>query len=772
MKRFGRFIHQPVLPMGKDGRLITGCKTHRNLSKDIAAEGTVLLKNDGILPLKAGAKVCPFGDGFSGFLFGGGGSGWVESKDLVSFIDALADAKASGELNIFAPLLELYQAGKIDLASIIARWKAEMKAPEFPVVSEELHQQAKEFGGVALFCVSRFSTESNLFDRSGQEGDFLLTPQESQLFDRLCADFEKVIVILNVCGPVATKQFRDNPKVGAILYPMFGGGASGEVLCELLLGKRYPSGHLQDTLADRIEDYPSTANFAQFRDHVDYEEDIFVGYRYFETFAPEKVVYPFGYGLSYTSFQVACQQAVKEKNTVKITATVTNTGNFPGKEVVQAYLSAPQGKLGKAAKVLTAFQKTKELLPGQSCSVTLSFNLKDFGSFDDLGKIRKSAFVLEQGAYTVYMGVNVRDCQKALEFTLDEDIICRQCHSHMSPSALAKRLTADGSFESLPTPQKHPQPAPKYKVNAQSEQLDLPTALAQNKLDELLAAMSDAQLGQLLYGHPMMHPSNTCGIGAPIASRYPAMQIPLVPTADGPAGFRAMFGSGVSSTFFPCSNVLAQTWQPKFAEKMGKAGALEVKENNAGIWLAPALNIHRNPMCGRNFEYYSEDPLISGQFAAAFVKGVQSENISATIKHFCCNNKETNRRDSDSRVSERALREIYLRGFEIAVKQGKPWAVMTSYNLVNGQRSSSNWDAIEGILKKEWKYDGLVMTDWSAYSTLDQEILAGSHVKMPNSITGSNDDYDFEKAIAQGLLTREHLLYSAKKVLEFMDHFE
>ena len=760
--------------MGKDGRLVTGSRAHRNLSKDIAAEGTVLLKNDGVLPLKEGKKVCPFGDGFSGFLFGGGGSGWVESRNLVSLADGLYAENQKGSLQVFSPLLEHYRAvcpygssGGNEIRSF-----APDRPPVFPALPDSLYAEAKVFGGIALFCISRFSTESNVFDRSGQEGDFLLTPAEKLLFERLCNDFEKVIVILNVCGPVSTAEFKDNPKVGAVLYPMFSGGAAGEVLCELLLGKRYPSGHLQDTLAYRIEDYPSTANFAQYRDHVDYEEDIFVGYRYFETFAPEKVVYPFGFGLSYTTFEIACGDARQEGNTVKVTASVTNTGSHPGKEVVQLYLTAPQGKLGKAAKVLTAFQKTKELLPGESCHVTLSFRLKDFGSFDDLGKIRKSAFILEKGEYTVRMGVNVRDCSPVLTFALEEDIICRQCHSYMAPNKLEKRLTADGSFEALPAPETHKQPAPKYKTNAVPEKIDLPTALAENKLDTLLAAMTDAQLGQLLYGHPMMHVSNTCGIGAPVASRYPAMQIPLVPTADGPAGFRATFYTDINATFFPCANVLAQTWQPKWAEKMGKAGALEVKENNAGIWLAPALNIHRNPMCGRNFEYYSEDPLISGHFAAAFVKGVQSQKIAATVKHFCCNNKETNRRDSDSRVSERALREIYLRGFEIAVKQANPWAVMTSYNLLNGQRSSANWDAIEGILKKEWKYQGLVMTDWSAFSTLDQELLAGSNVKMPNSITGSNEDFDFTKSIADGLLTREQLLYSAKKVFELLGHLE
>lgn len=777
MKRFSRFIHQPVRPLGPGGKLITGCAAHRRLAMDIAAEGTVLLKNDGTLPLSTGAKICPFGRSLGDFLFGGGGSGWVVTDNTVSLGDALRRANDQGVFQIFTPLIDYYEANTAFKINDVKSMGDELyKEPAMWVtpLPEELYRKAKEFGGIALLGISRYSTESNIYDRTGQEGDFLLWPEEQMLFDRLCADFEKVIVILNVCGPVATKQFRDNPKVAAILYPMFGGTESGQVLCDLLSGKRYPSGHLQDTLADRIEDYPSTANFAQHIDHVDYEEDIFVGYRYFETFAPEKAVYPYGFGLGYTTFDIACESTSFQKQTVRLTAVVKNTGNRPGKEVVQVYLAAPQGKLGKAAKVLTAFQKTKELLPGETCKLELQFNLYDFASFDDTGAICRSAFVLEAGEYVVYLGNNVRDCQRALEFNLAQDIICRHCHSYMAPEKLEKRLTASGSYAPLPTPVPHKQPAPKYKTKAAPETLTLDEALKQDKLDALLASMTNSQLGDLLYGHPMMNSSGTSGIGASIRNRRPDPQIPLVPTADGPAGYRACQDIGVNTTFFPCANVLAQTWEPKLAEKMGKAGALEIKENNIGIWLAPALNIHRNPMCGRNFEYYSEDPLISGVFAAAFVKGVQSQNIAATVKHFCCNNRETNRRDADSRVSERALREIYLRGFEIVVKKASPWALMTSYNPLNGQRSSSNWDAISGILRGEWKYKGLVMTDWSCYSTLDEEVLAGSHVKMPTSITNGWDGtlYDFDEAVAQGKLTRENLLSAAKTVMELLAHLE
>lgn len=771
MKRFSRFLHQSVIPMGENGQLVTGSLMHQQLSKDIAVEGTVLLKNDGMLPLGVGHRICPFGSGFSDFLFGGGGSGWVVSKKMVSLGDALRNEK---QLNVFLPLLEHYEATlESSAAKLTVEEQIRMEGLAQPApIPQDLYQQAKEFGGTALLCISRYSTESNFFDRSCGVGDFLLWPEEQRLFDDLCRDFENILVVLNVCGPIAVGQFKSCSKVGAILYPMYGGGLAGEAICDIMVGRRYPSGHLQDTLAEHIEDYPSTNNYSQSADYVNYEEDIFVGYRYFETFSQKSVVYPFGYGLSYTNFDVKCVQSSIENNIVTVNVQVNNVGFAPGKEVIQIYLSAPQGKLGKASKILTAFQKTKELSPGEQSIIALTFDIRDFGSFDDLGIVAKSAFVLEKGEYTVSLGCNVRECQCCLRFELENDLICHQCCDYMAPSQLSRRLKADGSYEVLPKPPVHEHPARIFAITQEQETMKLADALQEKRIDKLLNSFSNAELGQLLYGHPTTNTSGTGGIGLPICWRDPDLQIPLVPTADGPAGFRTVGETGTYTTFFPCANVLSQTWDPNLALRMGAAGAVEIKENNGGIWLAPALNIHRNPMCGRNFEYYSEDPLCSGLFAAAFVKGVQSQNIAATIKHFCCNNKEANRRNSDSRVSQRALREIYLRGFEIVVKSEKPWALMTSYNLVNGTRSSSNWEALEGILREEWGYEGLIMTDWNVYSTIEEELRAGSNVKMPCAITESVSSFDFQKAIDTGKLTRPILISAAKRVFELMDRLE
>ena len=787
MRKHGRFLYQTVLPLGKNDRTITGCKAHRDIAAQAAAEGTVLLKNDGTLPLAPSAKICLFGTGAGDFLFGGGGSGFVYTTKLVTLAQGLQAAADRGEIEYLPDVAEFYhtEAQKVVNEAKATRthreylyWNRSRKRylPELP---EELYQRAKAFGNTAVFCVSRFSSEgSDCGDRSGDKGDFLLWDEEQALLDRLCADFEKVVVVLNVCGPVSTAEYKNNARVGAVLYSLFGGSCAGDVLTDLLLGKRYPSGHLQDTLAHTIEDYPSTESFRESNDYVNYVEDIFVGYRYFETFAPEKVVYPFGFGLSYTTFSIRKQTAVVDGTRVKLEILVENTGSFAGKEVVQAYLEAPQGKLGKAKKVLCGFAKTKELQPGETTVVKFSVDLRQFGSFDDLGKIQKSAFLLEQGAYIIHVGNNVRDAEVYLTFELDKTILCKQCHSYMAPRLLKERLTADGTMEALPAavPVAHRPLGRKIKAQAPETPIPLDQAITSGQLDAFIAGLSDADLAEFLYGHPVMNASDTNGIGLAPKQERKALRVPNVPTADGPAGLRLPYDSDVRPTYFPCANVMSQTWNRMLVQRAAAAGALEVKENNVGIWLSPGMNIHRNPMCGRNFEYYSEDPLCAGLFAAANAKGVQSQGIAVTIKHFCCNNKEVLRYASDSRVSERALREIYLRGFEICIKEGKPWALMTSYNLVNGEQSSTNWEAITGILRKEWKFGGVVMTDWWARSNLKDELYAGSDVKMPEPMTkswaGNDQTFDPVAALKSGELDRAVCRASVYRILKLMEHLD
>lgn len=785
MRKFNRFTCQPPMPLGKNRTFITGCKAHWAIAKQGAVEGTVLLKNNGALPLAPGAKICLFGSGSAEFVLGGGGSGGVNTDRKITLVDGLQAAAAKGKIEFFSPLAEFYH--KEERAQVaeakkiyddMSYWRRLRNIPT-PDMPEDLYQQAKAFGDTAIFCISRFSSEgTDCGDRNGLEGDFDLWKNEQALLDRLCADFKHVIVVINTCGPVSTKEYKHNDKVDAVIYATYGGGIAGEALTEIILGESYPSGKLQDTLAYDLYDYPGTEEFLNNHDYQNYTEDIFVGYRYFETFAPEKVVYPYGFGLGFTTFAVTKQSAQLEKNTVKLSATVKNTGNFPGKEVVQVYLEAPQGKLGKAKRVLTAFAKTKELKPGEETTLKLSFDIREFGSFDDLGKVCKSAFILEKGEYTVHAGTSVRDTQEYLTFTLKDDIVCRRCHEYMAPQDLKERLTADGSMEKLPSiaPKAH---KPKRHIikNANPDpKMSLTKALEEDRLDDFIAGLSDDMLAELLYGHPLTNIADTGGIGITPKEKWRAEKIPNVPTADGPAGLRVIYGCGMYTTYFPCATTIAQTWNPSIAQRIGKATALEVKENNVGIWLAPALNIHRHPLCGRNFEYYSEDPLISGVFASACVKGVQSQNIAATVKHYCANNTEINRKCVDSRVSQRALREIYLRGFEIVVKKARPWALMTSYNPINGVQASANWESINGILRGEWGYDGVVMTDWWTFSHLEDELYAGSDVKMPEMITKlypqAHKSYDLPGAIADGTIDRYVVYATARRIFKMMEHLE
>lgn len=781
MKKHARFLYQPVHPMGKGGRMVTGCDAHWKLCKEAAAEGTVLLKNNGVLPLKKGTKVSLFGLGAGDFIFGGGGSGVVVTDRTVTLHEGLQNS----EFDYFAAPGQFYfeaidemltrKHKELPTVGLFSSWRREYQM-ELPQLPETIYKDAVKFGGTAIFCISRYSAEGdNGGDRTGKEGDFYLWEAEKTLLDKLCRDFDSVVVVVNSCGPISTAEFVNNDKIGAVLYPMYPGGVAGEVICELLCGDRYPSGHLQDTLAKDITDYPSTAEFHAEESYVNYTEDIFVGYRYFETFAPEKVVYPFGFGLGYTTFKVEKLSAALEKNSVKAAVSVTNTGAYPGKEVVQLYLTAPQGKLGKAKKVLTAFAKTKALQPGESQVLRLNFDIRDFGSFDDLGKVHKCAFILEKGEYTVSCGTNIRDVETALTFTLDTNIICRRCNELMAPRALPKRLCADGTYENLPFAEKvSHRPRGRLCKAENKGPFPMVQAIAENRLEELLATLSDEEIVELLHGHPMANGSNTCAMGHnPRDERQDVRQIPLVPTADGPAGLRIRAGRGnLPPTFFPCATLVAQSWNLKLAQKLGAAGAAEVKENNIGIWLTPALNIHRNPLCGRNFEYYSEDPLTSGLFAAATVKGIQSMGISACIKHFCANNRENHRRLVDSRVSQRALREIYLRGFEIAIKRGDPWMLMTSYNPVNGEQASKNWEAINGILRGEWGYKGVVCTDWRVLSNLEEELAAGSDIKMPFPVTDFYKDapaeFDPAKMMADGTIPRAAAVSAARRVLQMI----
>lgn len=564
----------------------------------------------------------------------------------------------------------------------------------------------------------------------------------------------------------------------------------GLAAAELLVGDGNPSGKTVDTFAKSLDDYPSTYNFHESRDYVDYTDDIYVGYRYFETIpgAAEKVVYPFGYGLSYTTFDVETVSAgvvnsncTSEANKLYAKVRVTNTGKFSGKEVVQVYIAKPQGKLGKPAKELAAFEKTRELQPGESQLMILTWEINDMASYDDLGKVKKSAYVLEAGSYDIYVGTSVRDVTKAdYSYILNRDVITEQLSAKLVPTSLPKRMLADGSYEALP--QSEPVDTDYSAIGNIDPSLTEAVAPCQRAipyfrfadgmakngshdimdvvegritLDEFVSELSIDDLIHLLGGQPNTGVANTFGIG-----NMPEYGIPSVMTADGPAGVRIAPEVGICTTAFPCSTLLACTWNPDILEAVGRAGGEELKENNLALWLTPAICIHRSPLCGRNFEYYSEDPFVTGKLAGAMVRGIQSNNVGATVKHFALNNKETNRKNSDSRVSERAAREIYLKAFEMIVKDENPWAIMSSYNMINGYRASESEDLLTGILRDEWGYEGMVTSDWWTCGEHYKETKAGNDLKMGNGYPDR-----VKKAYDKGAISRSEMETSVKRIL-------
>ena len=803
-RKWARVNYQPGVGLGENGARVTADKEHITLSKDAAKEGMVLLKNEQhVLPLQTGAKVALFGKATFDYVKGGGGSGDVTvayTRNLYEGIKAL-----KGKISVYEELADFYRE------NVKEQYKAG-RVPGMtiePQVPQELLQKAKAYTDTAVISICRFSgegwdrksivetenkniwaSEEEMARRSAEifeDGDFYLTHAEQEMVNTVKQNFARVIVVMNVGGMVDTSWFHDDAQIQSVLMAWQGGMEGGLATAELLAGEGNPSGKLSDTFARELNDYPSTYNFHESEKYVEYTDDIYVGYRYFETIpgAKEKVNYPFGFGLSYTQFVLGESQISIEEDQIRCMVSVTNTGDMAGKEVVQAYYGAPQGKLGKAARVLCAFAKTRLLQPGETQLMTLCWKIADMASYDDCGKVCKSAYVLEQGEYRFYIGTSVRDAvENATVYTAAKDIVTQQLTSRLAPTSLTKRMLADGTYEELETTEPVDTDAnelekmtteemeafaPKTEGRARwrlwgDKTLDkqhhflIEAAEGKITLEEFMAQLSDEQLAELLGGQPNTGVANTFGFG-----NLPDYGVPNIMTADGPAGLRISPECGVCTTAWPCSTLIACTWNPEVAQQVGAAGGAEVKENNIAVWLTPAVNIHRSPLCGRNFEYYSEDPYLTGKMASAMVKGIQSNHVGATVKHFALNNKETNRKNSDSRASERAIREIYLKAFEIIVKEANPWAIMSSYNIVNGRRTSENHELLTDVLRGEWGFEGAVTTDWWTNGEHYKEVAAGNDIKMA---TGFPER--LMEAVHKGIITRAELETCAKRVLNLI----
>ena len=785
MDKYARFRYQPCIPLGADGRKVTGSPEHAALSRKAAGEGMVLLKNRlHTLPLTRGTRVALFGKATIEYIKGGGGSGDVFCAYIRNVYDGFSQKEAEGKVSVFKPTVEFYKEyvkeaskriptraqiekiwDKVNAMSfckekddIIYDTFASMHVAEAHM-PDELIAEAAANADIAIITLSRFSAEG--VDRKAIPGDYYLSDTEKSLIDRVAAAFPNTVIVLNSGAVVDCEYFADNEKVGAIISGWQGGLEGGMAIADIICGDVNPSGKLADTIPDSYDSYQNAQEFLTGFEHLDYFDDIYVGYRYFETIpgAAEKVRYPFGFGLSYTDFEFSGAFCGESDGKIVAAVTVKNIGKVPGKEVVQLYYSAPQGKLGKPQRARRV-QKTKLLSPGESEAIALSFDIGDMASFDDLGKIKKSAFVLEKGTYSFYLGNSVRATEKLrYDFVLSEDIITKESKPLCRPFKLEKRLLADGSFENLPTGE------PVYtrgthtsiEATAPKDTIMFDEVGENITLDEFIKQFTVDELIDFVGGH--QNQPGVCNTGA--FGGMKRLDVPPVPTADGPAGLRLNASTGVPTTAWPCATLLACTWNTELIEEVGAAGGAELRENNLGVWLAPAMNIHRNPLCGRNFEYFSEDPLLAGKCCAADVRGIQSQKIAASVKHFACNNRESNRFECDSRVSERALREIYLRGFEICVKDADPWTIMSSYNLINGCHTSVSYELLTEMLRNEWDFKGMVTTDWGVHSNHSDEVLAGNDVKM-----GDGEPEELKAAFENGKITRADLETSVRRILE------
>lgn len=742
-------------------------KDHRALARRAAAEGIVLLKNDSALPLDT-RSVALYGPGSRKTVKGGSGSGDVHERYSVTIEEGLKNAGFTFPTTLW---MERF-SGKYE--ADIAAWRQDVEQrikgygpirtmQMFDVIHENpmpypsctpiLEDELTDATDTAIYVLSRQAGEGR--DRRVEKGDYLLSDVETESLKILSAQYRKLILVLN-CGSVMDLSILDETRVDAVLFYGQGGMEGGNALADVLTGKVNPSGRLTDTWAMHYEDYPSANTFGHRNgdlDNEEYAEGIYVGYRWFEKhdIAPR---FPFGFGLSYTTFETKATM-VSDRAAVM---SVTNTGKTAGQETVMLFVQKPDGGMDHEHRSLLAFGKTKLLQPGESETLTLSYDLWEVASFDEAA----NAFVLEAGTYTLYTG----------------DTPC-------------------GSFALLETQTK---PIVRKSIEEKHSA----------KTEAVLKTLSDKEKCMLAVGggYQLRAYNQIMGAAGRTCTKLLKKGVPNIVLPDGPAGLNVLSETSVMKngvpaypnglpddwrwgwlkhmegfikrflgkgrpvyrymTAWPSETVLAQSWDTELLKEVGRAVGREMLEIGASVWLAPGLNIHRNPLCGRNFEYYSEDPLVSGKMASAVTRGVQSVGgVGVSIKHFCCNNQEDNRTLVSENVSKRALREIYLRGFEIAVREGKPWTVMSSYNKVNGRHVVNTRELLTNVLREEWGFEGVVMSDWNATDQCShvEAINAGNDLIMPGN---PGVVKTLMKGLKDGTLNREALEISVARILDLI----
>lgn len=755
----------------------------------VASEGHVLLKNDGnALPIKDGERISVFGriqERYYGMGAGsGGGVNPPYQTDILS--ELRKDKKVSVNEELASEYAEFIKNNPYDEGG---GWIHPFSQTEMPL-NEDTVIRASEESDVALIIIGRLAGED--CDSAPEEGSYYLSDGEENMIRLVCRYFARSCVYLNV-GAIFDMSWVEKYNPSSVIYGWQGGMEGGRAAAAVLRGKVNPSGRLTDTIAKNLNDYPSTKNFGN-DDRDVYEEDIYVGYRYFETFAKEKVLYPFGYGLSYTTFERKFLSVISCETGFRFEFSVKNTGTVSGKDALLVYASAPCGKLGKPARILAGYAKTPTVAPGKSTKVSVTVPLYFLSSYDDSGVTgHRNCYVAEAGKYSFFVGGDIRDAKLFYDFSMTETTVISECCEACAPTEKFERIKAvksDGEYAEA----KEDVPVRTYDI-ADRIRAELPVEPAYTgdrgfklsdvkshrcTMDEFTAQIDTETLVCLCRGEGMRSMkvnTDTASIFGGVTKKLRSFGIPICTDNDGPCGLRDLM-SGTNTTSMPSGTCCAATYNDSLIESMMKYEGIELHTHNIDTLLGPGMNIHRNPLGGRNFEYFSEDPVLSGKMAAAMSRGVHSVGKSATIKHMMANSQEHNRHVCNMVISQRAIREIYLKGFEIAVKEGGVDSIMTSYNPVNGIWCAGSYDLNTKILREEWRYTGMVMTDWWA-TVNGKEGTPGDKHNIAEMIIAQNDVYmlvnDSEKSadninrmISDGKLTRGQIVRSAENILRFI----
>lgn len=753
----------------------------------VVSEGIVMLKNDNdALPLNLDEEIALFGRIQLHYYKSGTGSGGMVN---VSKITGIPDGLLENGVSVNEELLDVYRKwdseNPFDLGD---GWGKEPWSQTEMPLDEALVAHVSESSHTAIVIIGRTAGEEQ--DNSLHEGSYLLTAAEKDMLAKVRRHFPKMIVLLNVGNIIDMNELLSfDPD--SVLYVWQGGMTGGTGTADVLTGKISPCGKLTDTIAANVNDYPSAPYFGDpYRNF--YSEDIYVGYRYFETFARDKVLYPFGFGLSYTTFDIAITGAKQLSDKWDFTVKVTNTGNYSGKEVVQIYCKAPQGRLGKPSRVLCGYEKTDTLAPGKSQVMTISVSNAQIASYDDSGVTGHAhCFVLEEGTYRFYAGSDVRSAKEFYHCPQNSTEVISRHEQALAPVESFDRIHPEISggryvirMENVPL--SHVDEAKRRQDNLPKEipfTGDKGIRLADVKngthtMDEFIAQLTDYDLSCMIRGEGMNSPKVTAGTAAAfggVSDELTALGIPCGCCDDGPSGMRLDCGTKAFS--LPNGTMIACTFNRTLIRELFSLTGLEMIANKVDCLLGPGMNIHRHPLNGRNFEYFSEDPFLTGTIASAQLKGLHSAGVTGTIKHFCGNNQETDRHDTNAVISERALREIYLKGFEIAVKEGNADSIMTTYGPVNGVWTAANYDLTTQILRNDWGFTGFAMTDWWAKinrrgqavdkSDLAAMAMAQNDVYMVCSCGAQNDD-NILASLKDGSLQRSELQRCAANICRFL----